>query len=312
MMTGQPFTIHNSNVDANRNNVARRSAAGRDLQRRRAERDHRREQGRAQRRLRSGLAADRPARRLPDAADAGAIDRLLLRGVQPHERAELRQSDRRPALGQLPDRRHRWPAAGSRGSSRSARGSGSRGWPRSACENGERARDPVGQVGRVGWVGESGRDPRDPSGPAVLGRGHRTSGEDIGHGDVVFHPDHGGAAGAAGGATAASVAGSVISVSGLRDLQGSGAADSHDRAQGQRPVHGLPLARRREQLPGGVVAGEHDLRRGAIAPQLRARCAAGRSRRAAQEPAARQPAGGRSRREPLARWRQTLALAERP
>ena len=50
MMTGQPFTIHNSNVDANRNNVAVDPIAAGDLQRRRPERHHGREQGRAQRR----------------------------------------------------------------------------------------------------------------------------------------------------------------------------------------------------------------------------------------------------------------------
>ena len=58
--------------------------------------------------------------------------------------------------------------------------------------------------------------------------------------------------------------------------------------------------------------GRHDLQRRADAPQFRARPAARRAGRAAEEPAARQPAGGRSRRQPLARRRQALAVAERP
>ncbi len=94
---------------------ADRSASRRNLQRRRPERDHGRERRRAQRRLRAGLAPDRSARRLPDAAGRRALDRLLLRGVQHHQRAELRQPDRRPAVGKLPGgehaRRRRLPAS---------------------------------------------------------------------------------------------------------------------------------------------------------------------------------------------------------
>ena len=56
-----------------------------------------------------------------------------------------------------------------------------------------------------------------------------------------------------------------------RGLQDPRAADPHEPAQGQRPLHRLSFARRRQQLSGGAVAGEHDLQRGADAPQLRAR-----------------------------------------
>ena len=76
-------------------------------------------------------------------------------------------------------------------------------------------------------------------------------------------------------------------------------------------MHRLSFARRRQQLSGALTAGEHDLQRGADTPELRARAAACRSRRAAEEPAARQSAGRGGRRFALAWRRQTLALAER-
>ena len=96
-----------------------------------------------------------------------------------------------------------------------------------------------------------------------------------------------------------------------RGVQDARAADPDQPAQGQRALHRVSLARRRQQLSRSRC-------RPAPRPTPTSRRAAissassgSSSRRAAEEPAAHQPAGGRSRRQPLARRRQALAVAER-
>ena len=95
----------------------------------------------------------------------------------------------------------------------------------------------------------------------------------------------------------------------LRGVQGPRAADSDESAQGQRALHRVPFAGRRQLVPGAAGAGQHDLHRRAVAAQLRARVATGGTGRAAQERAAHQSARRRGRRQPLARRRQALAVA---
>ena len=68
---------------------------------------------------------------------------------------------------------------------------------------------------------------------------------------------------------------------------------------------------RRQFLSRAAAAGEHDLHRGTDAAEFRARRAAGHAGRTAQEHPAHESAGRGGRREPLARRRQALALAER-
>ena len=81
----------------------------------------------------------------------------------------------------------------------------------------------------------------------------------------------------------------------LRSVQDEGAADSDESAQGQRALHGVPLARRRQRVSGADDAREHDVHRGSVAAQLRARIASRRAGRAAEEHPADQSTGDRRR-----------------
>jgi hypothetical protein len=54
----------------------------------------------------------------------GTVARPVLRGLQLDERTEFRESERRSAGSARSSSRRRWPAADSRGSFKSARGSG--------------------------------------------------------------------------------------------------------------------------------------------------------------------------------------------
>ena len=115
LMTGTPFTIHNSNVDANRNGVLIDPLAGRAPTAASGQNAITVEnEGGRNGAYGPGSRSSTCGRATGCGCGEGAHARLLLRSVQHHERGELRQPDRRHAVGLSSSRtrsRRRVPAA---------------------------------------------------------------------------------------------------------------------------------------------------------------------------------------------------------